>query len=94
MPDESSETKPTPTVVGPAAAGVARAGRAPPLTIIIDMNGDGVPDYRQPEQIAHLLGQVVKVVASLIPNGSPTARVLAPLEVTLPAIEKALGGAE
>jgi hypothetical protein len=89
----SDPTNPTgPIVVGPALTQPSRAGRAPVLTIILDLNGDGVPDFKQPEQIAHLLGQVVGLVSTLIPNASPTARVLAPIEAVLPAVEAALGG--
>src|SRR5262245_28142549 len=55
--------------IGPAATGVAVAGKAPFLSVLLDMNGDGILDIRQPEQIAKALANVLTGLAPLIPGG-------------------------
>lgn len=81
----------------PSSAGiVGTAGRMPLLAWTFDLNGDGVLDIQQPEQLAKLLVTVLKEVAPFLPGGAAAPVTLA--VQLLPRIAEALppiiGGAK
>jgi hypothetical protein len=48
MSDDTRPAEPKPpTVIGPAASGVAKAGTAP-VALVLDLNANNVPDYKEP----------------------------------------------
>lgn len=72
-------------VIGPAAAGIGTAGKMPLLAYTFDLNGDGILDIQQPEQVAKVLAAVLREVAPFIPGG-----VGAPLTLAIQLLPKAV----
>ena len=60
-----------PVIVGPMATGTAPAGTMPLIAFYFDMNGDGVPDWRQPGQIAKAVEAVLLAASALVPAAAP-----------------------
>jgi hypothetical protein len=62
----------------PSTTGIiGTAGRMPLLAWAFDLNGDGVLDITQPEQVAKMLTTVLREAASLLPGGGRVPLTLA-----------------
>jgi hypothetical protein len=66
---------------------VGTAGRMPLLAWTFDMNGDGVLDITQPEQVAKMLTTLLREVAPLLPDGGK-----APITLALQILPRLGGG--
>lgn len=67
----------SPTDIGPAAAGVGDAGVAPALTLLFDRNGNGIPDWKEPEEVLELIENLMGFIMSAFPGGGPAFQIAA-----------------
>lgn len=54
--------------IGPAAMGSATAGKAPRLTLVVDRDGNGKPDYEEPSFWMAITTGFLGVVAAVVPG--------------------------
>lgn len=56
-----------PTRVGDAAEGVDKSGKMPVVAYYFDQNGNGIPDWLEPEQLEKALAAAAEAVAPFLP---------------------------
>lgn len=73
---------------------IGTAGKMPLLAWTFDMNGDGVLDITQPEQVGKLIATVLSSAAPLLPGGGglPVTLALQLLPRAGQAVASAIGG--
>lgn len=73
MPDPEAPDEKTPTVVGPAAEGARFAGLAP-LPKWLDLDGNGLEDWKEPETWLKLMDVATSLITRLAPSNTVAHR--------------------
>lgn len=82
-------------VIGDAAKGVGVAGKAPELTLILDRNGNGIPDYEEPAEIVKLITDVFGYIGAAVPGASMVGQLASfVLTKALPVISAGVNAVE
>lgn len=76
----------------PLTPALARAGKVP-FQFTVDLNGNGVPDYQEPQELLKLLGNVMEGIIAVAAPHTATAKLARQVVGTfIPAIATGIAG--